>query len=438
MQIVAKPIRIVVMVTIEIGTSYSRITGLLPKDEKALKEILSYTIGGSAAFFSGYGIRKRSLLGKKGEFATGLRHRVLGFCFDNKIRIHLIDLIKPNLGPKQPIIGGYAWQNIAVEAAVLHGRGIISAPTGSGKSRVIQMISQKFNLRTLVVVPSLEIKRQLSEDLKDLPNVVVENIDSKILTKIKNIDVLIIDEAHHVAAKTYQKLNKTAWVGIHYRFFMTATPFRNDTEETLLFEGIAGKVIYTLTYDEAISLNYIVPIEAYYIECPKQDTNAITYAQVYSELVANNDIRNDKIATLLSSLQSHGLATLCLVREVAHGKILSQLSGVPFVSGEDEESRRYIGAFNAGRIKTLIGTTGILGEGVDTKPAEYIIIAGLGKAKSQFMQQVGRGVRCYPGKESAKIVIIKDKSHKFTLRHFKTQATILKDEYNANPTKLDI
>ena len=128
--------------------------------------------------------------------------------------------------------------------------------------------------------------------------------------------------------------------------------------------------------------------------------------------------------------------TLCLVREVIHGKILSDLTGYPFVSGEDDESRDYIRQFNAGEIKTLIGTTGILGEGVDTKPCEYVVIAGLGKAKSQFMQAVGRAVRTYPGKESAKVIIFNDRSHKYLIRHYNEQSRILLDEYGIKPVKL--
>lgn len=426
------------MVTITLGNSYSKITGLSIKEEKGLKEVLSYTIGGSAAYFSGYGIRRKSLLGKKGDFATGLRSRVVTYLVKNNIDFETKYLTEPRLGPYQDFPSAYTWQNKALERAVSHGRGTISAATGSGKSRVIYMIAKRFALKTLVIVPSLEIRKQLSETLKDLKNVRVENIDSTALRTLMDFDVLIIDEAHRVAAKTYQKLNKTAWTGIHYRFFMTATPFRNDTEETLLFESIAGQVIYQLDYKTAVKEKYISPVEAYYLDIPKQSTDAYTYAQVYSELVVNNEIRNQMISFLLLQLNACRVSTLCLVREVAHGKILSGITGLPFVSGADDESRDYIGQFNSGRLKALIGTTGVLSEGVDTKPCEYVIIAGLGKAKSQFMQQVGRSVRTYPGKESAKVVIFKDKSHKFTLRHYNEQKRILVAEYGVAPIKLDL
>src|SRR6185295_4275346 len=110
----------------------------------------------------------------------------------------------------------------------------------------------------------------------------------------------------------------------------------------------------------------------------------------------------------------------------------------PFANGQDDTTRHYIKKFNNRELLSLVGTTGILGEGVDTKPCEYVIIAGLGKAKSAFMQQVGQAIRTYPGKETAKIILIKDKSHKFLLRHFNTQVRILKEEYGVTPMKLEL
>lgn len=332
----------------------------------------------------------------------------------------------------------YKAQTQAVEATAQGDRGTICMPTGTGKSRVIADLVWSFNVKTLVVVPSLEIKKQLEFVLRGFDNVAVENIDSKALQTASDYDLLIIDEAHHVAAKTYQKLNKTAWKDIYYRFFLTATPFRNDTEEMLLFESIAGQVIYKLNYKAAIKENYIVPVESYYLDIPKQSTDAYTYAQVYKELVVQNSTRNEIISALLLKLSISDSSTLCLVREVEHGQILSDMTGIPFVNGADETSRSYIEQFNKSMCKVLIGTTGIMGEGIDTKPCEYVVIAGLGKAKSQFMQQVGRAVRKFPGKESAKVIIIRDGSHKFLLRHFNTQKAILKNEYGVLCQKLEV
>lgn len=425
------------MVEITVGNSYSRITNLSAQQEKDLRKALSYTIGGSSAYFSGYGVHKKSLLSKRGEFPTGLLHRVGAYFAVNKEPIHWGDPRKaPMTGFKALPVTLHDWQAAALRSTANKERGTISAPTGTGKSLVIALIASRLDVKTLVVVPTVEIRKQLESSINafKLKKVVVRNIDASDLPKLTDFDCLIIDEAHHAAAKTYQKLNKTAWTGIYYRYFLTATPFRNDTEETLLFEAIAGQVIYQLTYKEAIAKGYIVPIEAYYVDLAKQSTDAYTYQEVYKELVVNNSRRNDNISYMLSNLIAANKSTLCLVKEVQHGK---NIPGEYFVHGQSED-RKLIADFNARKILALVATTGIMGEGIDSKPCEYVIIAGLGKAKSQFMQQVGRAVRRYPGKESAKVILFRDASHKYLLRHFNAQVKILKQEYGVKPLKLDI
>jgi superfamily II DNA or RNA helicase len=299
------------------------------------------------------------------------------------------------------------------------------------------MLCAKLAVKTLVVVPTIGLKLQLSKTLAWLPFVRVENIDSTELPKLTGFDCLIIDECHHAAAKTYQNLNKVAWRGIYYRFFFTATYFRNQDNENLLFEGVCGKAVYELPIKTAIKRNIISKIDAFYIDLPKQETDAYTWGQVYSELVVNNTSRNNIVAALLQRLHAVEAPTLCLVKEVAHGAILSDLTGIPFVHGQDESTRPYIQQFNEGKIKALIGTAQILGEGVDTVPAEYVVIPCLGKAKSSFMQWVGRVMRRAKGKESGKVIIFRDPSHKFCLRHFAVQRRILKEEYGVTTIKLE-
>ncbi len=174
-----------------------------------------------------------------------------------------------------------------------------------------------------------------------------------------------------------------------------------------------------ITYADARDRGYILPVEAYYISLPKQPTDAYTWAQVYSELVVNNEYRNALIANLLLSLTDK--YALCLVKEIKHGEILAEMTGIPFANGQTEGSSQLIKDLCSGKIKRLIATTGVCAEGVDTVPVEYVIVAGLGKAKSAFMQLVGRAVRPHPTKESAKVIIFKDGSHKFTLRHYRAQ-----------------
>lgn len=310
--------------------------------------------------------------------------------------------------------------------------------TGYGKTLTMALLVNELQVKTLIIVPSLYLKNQLKETMLSyfgsLKNVTIENIDSKALLAPSSHDLLILDEVHHGASKTYHKLNKSAWKDIYYRIGFTATPYRNQDHEQLLLTAIAGEVIYEVNYKTAVNDEAIVPVEAYYIELPKIETDAFVWARVYSDLVVRNEHRNKVIAEALTYLPN----CLCLVKEIAHGEALSELSGIPFANGQDDDSRDYIRQFNNGEIKGLIGTVGVLGEGIDTRPAEYVIIAGLGKAKSAFMQNVGRGLRKYPGKESCKVIIFKDKSHKFTLRHFNEQKKIIMDEFGVSVIKLDL
>lgn len=427
------------VVLIEVDNSYSRITCMSAQVEKQVHELLSYTVDAQSAFFGGYGPRKKCMMDKKGYFPTGLVDTVCLSIRSHKFQINDLRIAPPStyLLPRRALSEApYATQWQALDAAICSARGCISMPTGSGKSYVIWLVAANLNLKTLVIVPSLEIKRQMSASLKDLKNVRVENIDSKALPTLTNFDCLIIDECHHAAAKTYQKLNKTAWKGIYYRFCLSASPFRNNTEETLLFKGIAGEVIFEQTYQQAVDAKQIVPVEAYYADVPNKDTGSYAYAQVYSDLVVNNEVRNTLIATQLTSLREINNSALCLVKEIRHGRILSDLTGIPFINGQDEDSRKLISKFSDGELKVVIATEAMMGEGVDSRACEYVLIAGLGKAKSAFLQKCGRGVRNFPGKKSCKVIIYKDKSHKFTLKHFNEQKKILREYYGVEAIKL--
>ena len=138
----------------------------------------------------------------------------------------------------------------------------------------------------------------------------------------------------------------------------------------------------------------------------------------------------------LQNLKAAGKSTLVLVKEIAHGEILSSLTNLQFANGKNTDSVDIIKFFSQGKLPVIVGTNGVVGEGVDTKPCEYVIIAGLGKSKNAFMQQVGRGIRKYPGKDSCKIIIFKDLSHKWTNAHFKEQVKILRDEYGVEPIEI--
>lgn len=437
------------MIKLIVDNSICRLEGLTRDMEKELKELLSYSLDSQAAYFAKAYRTKRSLLTKRGEFPTGLLYLVHACFVRNHTYYQLEDIRKvpekrPGLFTMQSKQTPYPEQLEAAKAAVDYKRGIISAPTGVGKSLICAHIINELQVPTLIVVPSLELKRQTIAGLKSIfkdgvQHITVKNVDALDPNETDNEHAcVILDEFHHSGAKTYRKLNQKAWKNIYYKFGLTATPFRNQDNERLLLESVLSKVIYRIDYATAMAKGYICPVEAYYYELPKRKTNAYAWSEVYSELIVGNKVRNDLISSILKRLETANASTLCLVKEIAHGEDLKKRTGIPFANGLAEDTRILILEFALDERKALIGTTGVLGEGVDTKPAEYVIIAGLGKSRGAFTQQVGRGLRRYGNKTSCKVILFKDKSHKFTLRHFNEQVKFLKEEYGIEPIKLEM
>lgn len=445
------------MIALTIDNSLSRIEGLSAEQFKQLKEVLSCPVDPKQAYFAGgHRPSRKYLMDKRGTFPTGLLYLVLGYLKKDHLNFTKTDR---RITPRQPSkslftlslpFPPYPEQKRAAEALRASHRGIVVAPTGVGKSAIVALAIEALQVPTLVVVPTLELKRQLTEflatsfgkklvgDFESGRPIAVDNIaalDPKV--PATGYDCVIIDEFHHSGAASYRKLNQKAWTGIYYRLGLTATPFRSQDHERLLLESVLSNVIYEVDYTGAVESGYIVPMEAYYVDVPRtNNVEGYTWAEVYKELVVHNGARNEVIAEMLNHLKDHGSSALCLVKEIAHGDALSALTGIPFANGLDERTPELIAEFNKGG-SCLIGTTGVLGEGVDTRPAEYIIVAGLGKSKNALMQSFGRGFRRFEGKSSCKIILFNDRSHKWTKAHYREQVKILKEEYGVTPIKID-
>ena len=378
---------------VTIGNSVCRLEGFTSSQFHVLRKKMSYTIGSNAAYFSGNRVRERYLLSARGEFPTGLLYLVQDWERESDTSVEYEDTrIKPKpregLFTLSPGKVPYPEQQRAAEAAEIHSRGIITAPTGAGKSLIATLIVNRLQVPTLIVVPTLELKRQLTESMVEAFGVdrvgplgsplAIENVDALSPKKpLKGYDAVIIDEFHRAGSKTYRMLNARCWNDVYFKLGLTATPFRSSEDERLLLEGVLSQVIYRLDYHHAVSRGYIVPLEAYYVEVPKTVTNATTWAGVYDALVVKNSTRNGIIQRLVQTLTAAGKATLTLVKKIEHGNRL----GGPFANGQGDSDPDLIRRFSNrnGDVLSLTATTGVCGEGVDTRAAEYVIIAGLGE-----------------------------------------------------------
>lgn len=160
-------------------------------------------------------------------------------------------------------------QNEAVNKWIqAKGKGTFEFATGFGKTRCALMIAERYMNKypgslILVVVPTAELKKQWLELLSKsgfFMNVEVQIINTIIKNKY-DVDLLIIDEIHRIAAPTFLNLFKV----VKYKRILglTATFERLDGKHSTLLHY--APIIDVITVEEAVNNNWLSPYREYKI-----------------------------------------------------------------------------------------------------------------------------------------------------------------------------
>ena len=384
-------------------------------------------------------------------FPSGLLPRVLDWLTVRELKYDLEDLrIEPKrnsvkIMTKVPFPELRYYQLDAIDKFNLDGRGIVVLPTGTGKSILCAKIIWELGVKTLIITPNKSITDMMEEVMsKHFGTGLVEVLNTK-TTKIKkaisicniqalikinpevfiNQDAVIIDEFHHSSASTYQEVNLKHLKNTYFRLGLTATNFRNDGSD-LALEGVLSEVLYEYEIPKAIKDGFLVKPEFIIMAngIQIQETN---YQKVYKKGIVLNEDRNSTIAEIAE--REKDAKTIILVQYKEHGEILKGLiPWAEFIHGEEKDSdrERMMKDFKDGDLKCLIGTS-VIGEGVDLPCAEVLIMAGGGKARSQVIQNIGRVLRIYPGKEKAIIYDFRDLDGGFLEEHSIERSLIYTD-----------
>ncbi|HMV01684.1 MAG TPA: DEAD/DEAH box helicase [Chitinophagales bacterium] len=420
-----------------------------------LTKILSYEIPG-ASFSKLPSFLKTKYLFAKGKtnghyyFPTGLLNKVLEYLNSNKIDFEIFDQrIKPKNSDRLKIVSKKLpklreYQEKIVLKTLKDYRGVIESATGTGKTRILIELISRLNLKTLVVVPSLSILEQTKNQLIESfgknkvsginnknKQIIIANYQS--LEKIdddfwKSVDVLIIDEFHHAAANTFLKLNKK-FNSIFYRVGLTGTFFRNDGTD-LALQGVLSHVIYKYDAVTAINEGFLCRPKFYTVNYAHNGlTTKNSWLSEYKYGIVENVDYNKNIAFIANKLITLQKPTLIFVDEIAHGKLLENL--IPkarFVNGtqKPEINNQLISDFNNKKLNCLIGTS-VIGEGVDTVRAGHAIMAGVGKAKSEIIQKIGRVLRPHSNKNHAVIIDFIHNYRHFLYKHSLDRIEIYKE-----------
>ena len=312
--------------------------------------------------------------------------------------------------------------------------------TGVGKTITAATDAKAVGGRTLFLVNALKLASQAKDTFakvwpeatlgeytgsqKDMSQTVifatVQSI-SKDLEKFSptDFDYLIVDECHHAAANTYQKI----FTYFHPKFILglTATPERSDGEDMLeLFQNVAHK----MDLKTAVERGVLVPIRCIRVKTNIDLTdvriNGIKYNSQDLESKLFIPERNQLIVdTYLRYV--NGKKTVIFCASVDHAAEIAKLlrdNGVKAeaVSGRDcvEVREKILKDYETGSTNVLCACD-LLNEGWDSPHTTVLFMARPTMSKTIYLQQLGRGTRRCPGKEDLLVVDFVDNANMFNM-----------------------
>lgn len=313
--------------------------------------------------------------------------------------------------------------------------------TGTGKTVTAVMDAKRCGGRTLFLAHTQELVQQAADTFCDLwPEISVglymESIkqpDAYIVCgsvqsvalhleqfKDDDFDYLIVDEAHHAAADTYQKI--LAYFKPQFTLGLTATPERTDDNKIIL--DIFKNTAHKLDIQTAVEIGELVPVRCIRIhtniDLTKVRFNSVQYNIRDLESKIYVPERNRLIVdTWLKYV--HNKRTVVFCASVKHAEQIAQLfqeAGInaAAVSGGMKQSERkeFKDRFVSRDIQVLCACD-LLNEGWDCPETEVLFMARPTMSKVLYTQQLGRGMRLYEGKESLMVFDFVDNASQYNM-----------------------
>lgn len=336
------------------------------------------------------------------------------------------------------------------------GRGLLSLPTGAGKTRtVVQALVESMrdgeltgpllwvaqtdelceqavsawsdNWRAMGPRQTLKIGRLWSnnqvEDLADSNQVVIATmakletiLDSDSYAWLSKANAIVIDEAHRAIAPSYTKLLN--WLGMGRRteraplIGLSATPFRGTSEtqtKALVnrFDGNRLDEIGDDPYGKLQEMGVLARVEHRLlqgadVELSAEELKALNNTRRLPpsvlDRVGEDKGRNQEILESVLALDDDH-TVLLFASSVDHAELMAGLlsvEGVPSkaVSARTDRGARqhYIEQFRTGQIRVLTNY-GVLTEGFDAPAVRAVYVARPTYSPNLYQQMIGRGLR---------------------------------------------
>ena len=338
--------------------------------------------------------------------SRGLRERLEAYLKINipppePVTLHAFTLIAPI------VLRNY--QKDALDIVLKHREGIIHADTGWGKSILALALANELWLRTLIIVPRLDLKRAFEADIEKYfgktENIKVETVQYLQRHKPDKPDEygLVIADECHLQFPLKSRAVFESYVA-PYKYGLTATPRRGDDGQTEALKFIFGNIIYRGVVPRAKPQ---VKIINYQDKIYVQDYHLMIDDQV------NDPERNEMIAEIIREEIKKNRKVLVITKRVAHYQALAALvkhDGQFELHSKDKGRSKLLASLRSGEqaFSILYGSMSLVGTGVDIPSLDTLIIAG--DLKSDIMQEQGCGriQRLFEGKPTPLIIDVND------------------------------
>lgn len=214
-----------------------------------------------------------------------------------------------------------------------------------------------------------------------------------------DFDIIICDEAHHAAAKTYKKILSY----FHPRLLLgfTATPNRADGAR---LSDVFSKIIFKRDLRWGIKNGYLSDIFCRRVDIGYDLSGVHTKMGDYAPGELDEAMKDTSDAIAQAYREYAKGATLIFAVSVNHAQeIAKRIPGAVAVTGQTENRAQIIRDFTDRKIPCLVNCM-VFTEGTDIPLVETVIIARPTKSDSLYAQMVGRGLRLHPDKEKLNLI----------------------------------
>lgn len=365
----------------------------------------------------------------------GCLEKIKEICEKSNVKLIIKDKREKGIETEYNFIGKLnKKQENAMNELITHETGVLCATTGFGKTVIGANIISKLKTNTLVIVNRNNLLEQWKERLsyfldtnkkeigqcgasKEKLNGKLDVASFQALFKkdnieelVKNYGLVIVDECHHVAAFSFEKVLKA--IRSKYVYGLTATPTRKDGWHKIIYMqcgDIRVRVSNKELKQNKEMEHTVIVKKTNYKYIPTEEKDKIQISEILSDM-CHNVFRNSLIIEDIGKCISEGRIPIVLTERVEHLNILREqleYMNVPVViykgnmgkkkTKEIQDILKEADENNKSRI--ILATSSSIGEGFDDSRLDTLFLTMPVSWKGRIIQYVGRLHREHEDKE---------------------------------------